>query len=334
MASPTRITGAAASLAAVLCAAALTACGGGGAEEPATSSATGARAAAFAATAETGVGALRLFVPDTAHAAIVAADGLEPDAGAAFAALSVATPAAVGNNVQLDAARDELYAISGHSVVAYAAADALASTSTPSRTLALPASLAAPRTLFLDTANDLLYVGGDTAAGDGEIVVYASAHTATGMSAKPARLLFVDGGVSFFTIDPLRQRLYVVNRAAGVHVFANADTASGVLAVTTTIPVLGTGLAVDSARDRLYVADLFAGLILVDQASAATPVVTATLSIDDARYVAVDSAADRAYVSASGNLYVIDNASELTAATTLNAPATAAASLLGTVGIR
>jgi hypothetical protein len=330
------VFGTAAAIAFLMCAL-LAACGGSSEGSPPSDSplvddgvATAQSAARNAATS------LRLFVPDLGHAALTALATLEPVPGAALAGVTIEASKSSGNNVQIDAARDELYVIGGRFVTVYAHASALTSAATPVRSFPLPATLRTPRTLYLDVANDVLYAGGDTADGGGEIVAWAYAHTVRGMPATPSRALFIEGGVSFFTIDTLRERLYVVNSKAGVQVFANADSVSGLLRPSTTIPVLGMGLAVDAARDRLYVADMFAGLILVDAASGASPVVTRTLSIDDARFVSLDVAHDRAYVSALGSLYVIDNASELTAATTLGAPAHARsfAASFGAVAIR
>jgi len=316
----------------------LASCGGGtdpqsGAVLPAQTS-TGGRASALGTAHAGTVG--HLFVPDLAHGSVLAVPTLEPDSGMVLPGDSISTRAGVGNNVQIDLGRDELYVIGGHDVNVYANASTLATGATPTRSFPLPSTLKTPRTLFLDTSNDVLYVGGASASGEGLIMAYSAAHTLKGISAVPARAMTLAGGVSFFTLDVLRQKLYVVNSAAGVHVFANADNASGRLVATATIPVLGSGLAVDSARDRLYVCDIFAGLILVDQASTAAPVVTATLSLDDARHVAVDAASDRLYVSAASNLYVIDNASELTPATTLGAPsfARAAGAAFGALALR
>jgi hypothetical protein len=279
---------------------------------------------------------LRVFVPDVGRQGLVGLPMLEPEAGQALPGPLVRWPAAAGDNVQLDRARDELYAIAGHRVLVYAHAGTMAPDAAPVRDFALPDALAAPHALFLDTARDELYVGGDTAADGGEIVAYRAAHALRGASPAPARTLLVDHGVSFFTIDPVRERLYLVNAEPGVHVFASVDTARGALQPVATVPVLGSGLAVDPARDRLYVADMFAGLILVDHASAPAPVVRATVSIDDAHHVAVDPARDRVYVSALGALYTLDRASALTAASTVDLPAVAASSsaLLGAVAVR
>lgn len=278
----------------------------------------------------------RLFIPDVAHSGIATLATGEPDAGEVLPASTLKTSAALGSNVQVDPARDELYAIAGRMVVVYAGASTLKAGATPTRSFPLPSTLAAPHALYLDADRDELYVGGDTPHGNGQIVSYPYAHTIRGTPATPSRAMFVDHGVAFFTIDSTRQRLFVVNADAGVHVFADAGSATGALVAATTIPVLGTGLAIDAAHDRLYVADIFAGLILVDQASAATPTVSATISIDDARFVAFDPVGDRAYVSALGSLYTFDNASAMTSATMAGLPATAAVpgTSFGAVAVR
>jgi hypothetical protein len=335
------IRAAAAACLALLCAGVLSACGGA-ADASATGTATdststrdaGALSATSSSDGAAPASAARLFVPDLAHPAISALP--VPDPGAALAGVTLRTRGPNGNNVQVDAARDELYAIAGRCITVVAGASTATSASVPARSFPLPASMRRARTLFLDAANDVLYVGGDGADGAGEIVAWSGAHLLQGAATSPTRVMLIDGGVAFFTIDVLRERLYVVNALSGVQVFASVDTASGALLPVSTIAVVGTGLAIDSARDRLYVADAFAGLMLVDQASTGAPVITAALAIDDARFVAVDPAADRAYVSAGGALYVIDNASALTSATTLAAPsrARAANASLGAVATR
>jgi hypothetical protein len=310
--------------------AALAACGGG--DGPAA-----ARAGALGAARGGSVQApLQVFLPDTGRRGVVGLPMLEPDAGQALPAPVMPAPAVVGDNVQLDRARDELYVIADHAVLVYAHASLLRPGAVPARSFALPDTLVAPHALFLDTARDELYVGGDNAHGSGEIVAYPYAHALRGAPVTPSRALFVDHGVSFFTIDPVRERLYVVNADAGVHVFASVDTASGAQQPVATVPVLGSGLAVDPLRDRLYVADMFAGLILVDHASAPVPVVRGCVSIDDAHQVAVDPARDRVYVSALGALYTLDEASALTDASTVNQPAVAgsSAAMLGAAAVR
>lgn len=311
----------------------LSACGGGG----------GGDASPAAAASPLGVerggsvqAPLRVFMPDTGRRGLVGLAMLEPDAGQALPRPVVSLTATPGENVQLDRARDELYAIAGRTVLVYAHASLLRPDAVPARSFTLPDTLIAPHALFLDAARDELYVGGDTAHGSGEIVAYPYAHALRGSPATPSRALFIDHGVSFFTIDPVRERLYVVNADAGVHVFASVDTASGPQQAVATVPVLGSGLAVDPTRDRLYVADMFAGLILVDHASAPVPVVRATVSIDDAHQVAVDPARDRVYVSALGALYTLDEASALTDASTVNQPAVAGSpsAMLGAAAVR
>ncbi len=314
--------------AAVVAMALLAACGGGAADPSAD-----ARMRTLGATGEMPAAQLHLFAPDLENAAVAGFAPRAPGAGETLAARMLAVQPGIGNNVQLDRARDQLYAISGRHVVVYGNAASLAAGALPVRRFPLPATLRTPRTLFLDRTNDVLYVGGD-AAGGGAIVAYASAHTVTGIAAKPARTLLTPGGVAFFTVDVLRRRLYVADAAGAVRAYAGIDSASGLLAPVNAYPVLGSGLAVDAVHDRLYVADLFAGLILVDHASAPAAVVSATLSIPDARQVAFDAQQDRAIVSAGHELYVLEHASALGAASALPAPATASGLTLGAVDWR
>lgn len=319
----TRFKAAAAVAAAAVLAAA---CGGGTADASADGQARGLAVAPSAAQ-------LHLFAPDLENAAVAGFAPRAPGAGEMLAPRVIALQPGIGNNVQLDRARDQLYAISGRHVVVFGDAASLAAGARPVRRFPLPATLRTPRTLYLDRMNDVLYVGGD-AAGGGAIVAYAAAHTVSGISAKPARTLFVEGGVAFFTLDVLRRRFYVADAGGAVRAYADLDAARGQLVPVATYPVLGSGLAVDAVHDRLYVADLFAGLILVDHASAPAAAVSATLSIPDARQVAFDAQQDRAIVSAGHEFYVLEHASALGPASALPAPATAPGLVLGAVDWR
>jgi hypothetical protein len=315
--------GAACALAATALAAA---CGGGSSDTGADGRmrTSGAQAAATQP--------LQLFAPDLETAALTTFTAYAPGAGETLEPRTLALLPGAGDNVQLDRVRGELYAIAGRQVVVYAGASALGTGALPARRFPLPPVLRKPRALYLDRANDVLYVGGEAAVG-GVIVAYPAAHAARGITAQPARTLHLEGGVVSFTIDPLRRRLYVADTAGAVRAYAGVDTARGLLAAVNTYPVLGSGLAIDSAHDRLYVADLFAGLILVDRASAPAAAVSATLSIADARHVAFDALHDRAIVSAQRELYVFEHASALGAASPVPLPATlpSAGAALGAV---
>ncbi|MEP6505204.1 MAG: hypothetical protein ABJD97_17830, partial [Betaproteobacteria bacterium] len=241
---------AAAAMASLVAACALVGCGGGTELRSDQATAVDASNRPVAQSATRDVASVqRLFIPDPGRTALLALPTAPPAAGTTVSGTALATPGAIGNNVQVDTARDELYALAGRTVNVYANASTLAADAQPVRSFALPPSLRTPRTLYLDTANDVLYVGGDTLAGLGEILAWNYAHTVRGTPATPARALFVDDGVAFFTIDTLRRRLYVANATTGVQVFANVDTAAGLLHPLATIAVLGTGLAVDPARD-------------------------------------------------------------------------------------
>src|SRR3954465_1658130 len=132
----------------------LAGCGGGSAE--ASADARTRTAAGGDRSSET----LQLFAPDLENAAITSFATRVPQDGDDLAPRTLALLPGVGNNVQLDRVRGELYAIAGRQVVVYGGASALAPGALPTRRFPLPSMLRKPRALYLDRANDVLYVGG------------------------------------------------------------------------------------------------------------------------------------------------------------------------------
>jgi sugar lactone lactonase YvrE len=116
--------------------------------------------------------------------------------------------------------------------------------------------LAAPESIFLDTAADRLYVANNA---DFSILVFDNISTKT-LNAAPDRVIGATGGSlispSDVSLDKTRDLLYVADDTQ-IEVFASASTASGTPAPTRTYtPGFSvSAVLIDSANDRLYAAD-------------------------------------------------------------------------------
>jgi len=251
-----------------------------------------------------------LFAVDIAHSAIGAFPTLNPAAGSSVSGHVISGVNHLGHGLAYDAARDELYAIAADRIVVFAHASTAGAGATPSRSITPPAGFVWMSSLYLDRTNDRLYVGGGRTY-DGQIVVFAHASTASG-AVVPERTMTINEGVNYFAIDPVKSMLYVVNSVVGVHVYANSDTATGLLQQTRGINVSGgNGVAVDPLRDRVYVSDVFHGVHLITQASTASPTIAGTMVLANAQFVTLDAANDRLYVGAYDKAYIFNQASLL-----------------------
>ena len=145
-------------------------------------------------------------------------------------------------------------------------------------------TLNAPNYIFLDSANDRLYV---TNQGGASVLVFDSASTLTG-NAPPTRV--ITGANTRLTIpvdvavDSVKDLLYVVN-GSDVLVFSPASTVSNDAAFTRdiTLSFQPSAMFLDAANDRLFLADAVGNAINVfDSASTLNGVATATRSIKGA----------------------------------------------------
>lgn len=166
--------------------------------------------------------------------------------------------------------------------------------------------------LFLDAANDRLYVGNGT-----RILVFNNASTASG-NVSPARTVTGLNQVNSLFLDDA-DRLYVGDAAQGVKVFDGASSLNGAAPTSTrSLPQssFGTlaevfGVAVDTGRDVLYVsatsidANSTNHINVFDPASAANGTITPkrktipTISnvIQPVRGLSLDAGRDRLYVA-------------------------------------
>jgi len=250
-----------------------------------------------------------LFVADINHGVVAAFPTLDPPAGSTVSGYTISVPL-LGLSLAYKAEADELYTASGSSVAVYANASRAKGSPSPARTITLQGvNLVGTPVIYLDKTHDVLYIGG-TRTYDGAIAAVSHASTASG-SVTPDRTMTFSAGVNFFTVDPGRSVLYVLNSLAGVHVYQDADTADGAMTQSHGWPSSGTGLAIDPVNDRLYVSDPVRGIQIVDKASSSSGSQAGTLAIPSAHYVTLDAGNDRLYVGAYTSAYIINNASAL-----------------------
>ena len=304
-------------LAAGLLAATLAGCGGGGSDGGGGGS----------------TGGYVLFATDLNTGAIAAFTTADPTAGQSLAAHIVKSSEG-GTGIAYDAVHDDLYAmrvainLPGVTIDVFSHASKMAMDAAPARTIQVTGLADLNNAIALDTTHDELWVSGigsSTSNNSGRITVLAHASTLTG-SVAPTRDIQGLPGFATFAHDRVRDMLYLAGGGGtvhGVYVFANASTLVSDTAPTGTIAGLGSTstslISVDEQRDILYVPDVFTGLGIVHGASTATSTLTqlAFPAAAPCQTAAVDSVHDRLYIGAYTDAYVIDNASTLTAGSTL-----------------
>ena len=250
-----------------------------------------------------------------------------------------------GQAIAYDSARDELYVLVDWlgqppvlRVDVYAHASTMRAGATAARSIALSNFIDAT-TLALDTAHDRLWVAGmrTSYANDGaEIDVFEHASTLGGTPPADRRIQNIES-IQAMALDATRSILYTVggitNGAA--YAYTGTDTlASGAKPAYTLTGAGSYGISLDVARDILYLPDVFTGLTIVHGASTGAAATSINVPFTSAGWqlntAAVDSAHDRLYLGAYNQAYVIDNASTLTSAATLPAPAASAPATVAT----
>ena len=296
----------------------LAACGGGGGD--------GGDGEAPAPTGPTS----RLYVSGFGNGTLLSYDNADSISGTAPVSRTVGGAATNMNSpvgIQVDMPNNRLYvANSGaNSILVFDNATTANGNITPSRTIAGAATtLLDPEFIFLDRANDRLYVANN---GNDAILVFDNASTANG-DITPSRAITPPAG-SFqgVYVDTTRDKLYVVDAGFGnaILVFDNASTANGNITPSRTIAGPATTLLgpqnvfVDVTTNRLYVANELGNAILVfNNASTANGDIAPTRTISGAATtfnfptdVFVDMANDKLYVAnLDGNsILVFNNAS-------------------------
>ncbi len=182
--------------------------------------------------------------------------------------------------------------------------------------------------MFLDAANDRLYVGDDV----NDVKVFSGASTASG-TPTPRHITGMTTPIHGVAVDTTTKNiLYVSNDNSSTHqisVFDNADTVTIAAPNRTIIPTVSAvnqpvgGISLDATHDVLYVAPGVTGngIMVFSTASTANgPIAPAkTLAIPSAPgilSVLVDSSNDRLYaVGSNGHIYLIEAVSTLSSGT-------------------
>jgi 6-phosphogluconolactonase (cycloisomerase 2 family) len=154
---------------------------------------------------------------------------------------------------------------------------------TPNATIS-GSQLSSPQYLFIDTANDRLYV-----AELGGVLIYEKASTKTGNISADRTIAGASTGLTSpldLALDRPRDLLYVAD-VGSIEVFGSASTINGdISSVRSIVPLAGgSGFVIgaiflDAANDRLYVADLAGSAInIYDGASGLSGSVNANRSL-------------------------------------------------------
>lgn len=277
-----------------------------------------------------------LFVSDKTTGTIGMLSTLAPPAGSNLQIDSIRLKdgGGFGDNLQYDAARDELY--SGWSsivpsiengVAVHGPASKGAAGLRLTRTLKFSNDIGRrTRWLVLDRASDTLYVKADRTYDD-ELMVFRNASTLSGV---------VVPNQSFVFKNHMSQPAFDFKRSIFYAGYGRFDLATGqAIAGLPALPAAGSGAAVDPERDILYLANVLNNTVsIVAQASTANAAVVATLPITGAQHVTIDPANDRLYVSAYQTEYVFEGASTIRGTTANGTAASVPGASLGGVAFR
>ena len=303
----------AALVAAAFGAALLPGCGGGGSSGTQTTTGPG------------GGGATNVLFATDFEGDIAAFPTLTPT-GASFTGQVVASTSTQGSSLAYDAARDELYSqvstfVGGSfhaGVEVFAHASTMQAGASPARSVTL-AGMNSAEQILLETGSDTLWVNGSDANSTSMVAVFDHASTLSG-TVSPSRKV----GVSAFDIavDAGRSLLYAADEFGTVSVFADAATLDGQPMPTRTFGVPeGAGhLTVDGTRDIAYVSSFSTAKIYIvhgaSSASGLVPLIEIAFPVPSSSGIAtlkVDPLHDRLYVSVGQSVYLFENASTLTA---------------------
>jgi hypothetical protein len=141
-------------------------------------------------------------------------------------------------------ARNILYVSSTNNTTAsdqisvFDSASTVAGSNAPNRTIT-PNPVANVGGIFLDAANDRLYVAGG--AGATTVMVFNGASTANGSTAPAKTLIGFPSGIRNVVVDTVNDRLYAVG-VSGLYIVNSVSTASGAVTATAILPASGGSL--------------------------------------------------------------------------------------------
>jgi len=267
-----------------------------------------------------------------------------PSRTVAGAATTIASPF----HIFLDRTNNRLYIANAtnNSVLIYDSASSINGNTAPSRTLVGAATnLNEPGGIFVDTSNNVLYVG--NIAGN-SITIYNNASVVNGNTAPTREITFLNHTPFGIGVDVTRNVLYCsLSGTDTIGVWDNALQVNGSVPPTRTIFGLNTllsapdGIFVDSTNDRIYVVNPGNNnMIVYDNAAAVTGnappnrvLVGANTLLGNPVDVTLDTTNNRLLITNQGDnsILIFDNAATVDgntaptrrivgAATTLNTP--------------
>jgi hypothetical protein len=242
-------------------------------------------------------------------------------------------------SLALDTQNDRLYAGNQVSIRVFNGASFADGNVIPARTISNNPPGGNAASLFIDPANNRLYVGDDFNA---VVRVFDNASTINN-AVTADRVITGFDTVLGVQVDTTKNILYVTNKSPTnvytIRVFDGASALNGAATISRTItPHVGLSdmpvgdLFVDAANDRLYVAGGSNTLVMVfDIAHSANgstpPTKTLTFPItagSNLKTVVVDTVHDRLFAMGAGVVYSLNNVSTVTSTTTGKAAIAAA----------
>lgn len=278
----------------------------------------------------------KFFVVDSANSAIASVANSNPAPGSMtvnriIAGSNTGLMGAYMHGLAYDAMNNRLYVVNNGSILVFNNANTAAGNVAPARAIGTGQQIYA---MFLDTANDILYVAvyGNGAVGGDKILAYNNASTANG-SLIPNRSVSITLNSGTFqirdiSVDTSRNILYVAGfggtptYSPRVLAYENALTLNGTnITASRAIAFIPNvhlgGIALDQTNNRLYVACGDKTVKVIDNVSTTDGSISPTRTIyfgSSTEYiypdnVLIDTTNDRLYAIAANGVYILNGAS-------------------------
>jgi hypothetical protein len=260
-----------------------------------------------------------LFISDPVNGEISVLRHRSPRAGTAVPAKSFSPNEALGEKLIYDKAKDRLFAMTVNGVVIVDNASLAVGAVVPTRKI-VPTTLYIVSDMHYDEGRDMLFLMGSDHSSGRNIAVFDGASKLNGTIA-PNRSVRLRGNWRRLAVDKSRSVAYVKDQ----HMLGQIPSiysADGLLEPVRSFAMPGEAVAIDSARDRLYTLITHNGqLIVLNGASGASSfgsAQTAFLEVPGTITMAFDEAADRVYLGARNDVYVLNAASTITSGKSWN----------------
>jgi hypothetical protein len=282
----------------------------------------------------TGVGASKLFVADSQHAAVGSLANPNPLAGTLTVDRVIGGPSSIYlttniGSLALDTANDILYVGNGAAIKVFNSASMANGDPPQNRTILNSPPGGNAGSMALDTTNNRLYVGDDVFG----VRVFNNATTINNTTASN-RVITSLGTIHGVAVDAGNDILYVSNTTSApsneINLFTASTANDPATPIATITPTVSTtnlpvgGISLDAARDLLYVAgfsdstvNVFGGVhSTTGGAIAPTKTLTFPATISS---VTIDSTNNRLYAVSLGAIYILNSASTATDPITVTA---------------